>query len=108
MHWWDYSTSIPELMQSLNHLVAEGKVLYLGVSDAPAWVVSKANEYARNHGLRQFSIYQGRWSAASREFEREIIPMARAEGVSYCLNPAARCFALLRRYRTRRSRSLGN
>ncbi|KAL8348190.1 hypothetical protein RB598_001482 [Gaeumannomyces tritici] len=81
VHWWDYSTSIPELMQSLNHLVAEGKVLYLGISDTPAWVVSKANEYARNHGLRQFSIYQGRWSAASRDFEREIIPMVRAEGM---------------------------
>ncbi|KAJ3529942.1 hypothetical protein NM208_g9543 [Fusarium decemcellulare] len=81
VHWWDYSTGIPELMQSLNQLVLSGKVLYLGVSDTPAWVVSKANEYARNHGLRQFSVYQGRWSAASRDFEREIIPMCRAEGM---------------------------
>jgi aryl-alcohol dehydrogenase-like predicted oxidoreductase len=69
-------------MQSLNSLVTAGKVLYLGISDTPAWVVSKANEYARNHGLRQFSVYQGRWSAASRDFEREIIPMARAEGMA--------------------------
>ncbi|KAH7017288.1 NADP-dependent oxidoreductase domain-containing protein [Ilyonectria destructans] len=81
VHWWDYSTSIPELMQSLNQLVASGKVLYLGISDTPAWVVSKANEYARNHGLRQFSVYQGNWSAASRDFERDIIPMCRAEGM---------------------------
>ncbi|KAF4978275.1 hypothetical protein FZEAL_5313 [Fusarium zealandicum] len=81
VHWWDYSTSIPELMQSLNQLVLSGKVLYLGISDTPAWVVSKANEYARNHGLRQFSVYQGRWSAASRDFEREIIPMCKAEGM---------------------------
>ncbi|KAF6814139.1 norsolorinic acid reductase [Colletotrichum musicola] len=81
VHWWDYSTSIPELMQSLNHLVVTGKVLYLGISDTPAWIVSKANEYARNHGLRQFSVYQGRWSAASRDFEREIIPMTKAEGM---------------------------
>lgn len=69
-------------MQSLNHLVTSGKVLYLGISDTPAWVVSKANEYARNHGLRQFSVYQGRWSAASRDFEREIIPMVQAEGMA--------------------------
>ncbi|RWA08404.1 hypothetical protein EKO27_g6704 [Xylaria grammica] len=81
LHWWDFSTSIPEVMQSLNQLVLAGKVLYLGVSDTPAWVVSKANEYARNHGLRQFSVYQGRWSAASRDFEREIIPMTKAEGM---------------------------
>lgn len=39
VHWWDYSASIPELMQSLNQLVIAGKVLYLGISDAPAWVV---------------------------------------------------------------------
>lgn len=44
VHWWDFSTSIPELMQSLNQLVQQGKVLYLGISDTPAWVVSKANE----------------------------------------------------------------
>ncbi|KAG5938842.1 hypothetical protein E4U60_001168 [Claviceps pazoutovae] len=81
VHWWDYSASIPEVMQSLNQLVASGKVLYLGISDAPAWIVSKANEYARNHGLRQFSVYQGRWSAACRDFERDIIPMCKAEGM---------------------------
>lgn len=81
VHWWDGSTSIPEMMQALNQLVLAGKVLYLGVSDTPAWVVSKANEYARAHGLRQFCVYQGRWSAANRDFEREIIPMVRAEGM---------------------------
>ncbi|KAI8947746.1 norsolorinic acid reductase [Xylaria longipes] len=81
VHWWDFSTSIPEVMQSLNQLVLAGKVLYLGISDTPAWIVSKANEYARNHGLRQFSVYQGRWSAATRDFEREIIPMTKNEGM---------------------------
>lgn len=84
VHWWDFTTSIPELMQSLNHMVQRGKVLYLGVSDTPAWVVSKANQYARDHGLRPFSVYQGRWSAAERDFEREIIPMAREEGMALC------------------------
>lgn len=81
VHWWDFATSIPELMQSLNQLATSGKVLYLGVSDTPAWVVSKANQYARDHALRQFCIYQGRWSAASRDFERDIIPMCRDEGM---------------------------
>ncbi|KAF7533687.1 hypothetical protein G7054_g6867 [Neopestalotiopsis clavispora] len=81
VHWWDFQTTIPELMQSLNHLIASGKVLYLGVSDTPAWVVSRANEYARCNGLRQFSVYQGNWNAAKRDFERDIIPMCRAEGM---------------------------
>jgi aryl-alcohol dehydrogenase-like predicted oxidoreductase len=56
VHWWDHSTSIPELMQSLNDMVRLGKVLYLGVSDTPAWVVSQANEYARQNGLAQFVV----------------------------------------------------
>ncbi|KAH6676695.1 NADP-dependent oxidoreductase domain-containing protein [Halenospora varia] len=81
VHWWDFTCSIPELMQSLNTMVAQGKVLYLGISDTPAWIVSKANEYARQNGLRQFSVYQGRWSAEHRDFERDIIPMCASEGM---------------------------
>lgn len=82
IHWWDFTTSIPEVMQSLHHVVASGKVLYLGISDTPAWIVSKANEYARQQGLTQFSVYQGYWSAAVRDFERDIIPMCESEGMA--------------------------
>ena len=81
VHWWDFTVSIPELMQSLNDVVRQGKVLYLGISDTPAWVVSKANQYARDHGLRQFVVYQGRWSAGDRDFERDIIHMCTSEGM---------------------------
>lgn len=69
-------------MHTLNDLVTSRKVLYLGISDTPAWLVVKMNCYARQHGLRQFSVYQGRWSAADRDFEREIIPMCMDEGMS--------------------------
>jgi len=82
VHWWDYETSIPEMMNGLHALVQQGKVLYLGISDTPAWVVSRANEYARCHGKSQFVVYQGQWSVLERSFEREIIPMARAEGMA--------------------------
>ncbi|KAI9069422.1 Aldo/keto reductase [Trametes sanguinea] len=82
VHYWDYTTSIPELMHSLNDLVVAGKVLYLGISDAPAWVVTKANQYARDHGLRPFVVYQGFWNAGLRDFERDIIPMCRDEGMA--------------------------
>lgn len=81
LHWWDYATSIPELMHSLNDLVISGKVIYLGISDTPAWIVAKANQYARDHGLRQFVVYQGMWNAAMRDFERDIIPMCKDEGM---------------------------
>lgn len=79
VHYWEFTTSIEELMQSLNDLVRAGQVNYLGISDAPAWVVSKANQYARMSGLRQFSLYQGMWNAARRDFERDIIPMCMDE-----------------------------
>ena len=81
IHWWDQKTSIPELMQNLNDLVTRGKVLYLAVSDTPAWIVSKANQYARDHGLRQFVLYQGLWNASTRDFERDILPMCLDEGM---------------------------
>ncbi|KAL9007848.1 MAG: hypothetical protein Q9173_006969 [Seirophora scorigena] len=78
------TTGVEEMMQSLNYLVQAGKVLYLGISDTPAWFVVKANEYARHHGLRPFSVYQGRWSAAERDFERDIIPMCMDQGMGLC------------------------
>jgi len=69
-------------MNGLHHLVAAGKVLYLGISDTPAWIVSRANMYARQTGKTPFSVYQGAWSILQRDFERDIIPMARVEGMA--------------------------
>ncbi|EMR70982.1 putative norsolorinic acid reductase protein [Eutypa lata UCREL1] len=83
VHCWDFATEIPELMHSLNALINQGKVLYLGISDSPAWVVTKANMYARQNGLRPFSVYQGRYSAQERDLEREVIPMCQAEGMAF-------------------------
>ncbi|KAJ7493318.1 Aldo/keto reductase [Mycena galericulata] len=78
IHWWDWSTGIEEVMNGLHNLVVQGK----GVSDTPAWVVAQANQYARDHGKSPFVIYQGAWSILDRSFEREIIPMARANGLA--------------------------
>ncbi|KAL5332211.1 NADP-dependent oxidoreductase domain-containing protein [Aspergillus crustosus] len=82
LHTWDYTTSIPELMDSLHHLVQRGEVLYLGICNAPAWVVSTANTYAQLQGKTQFSVYQGRWNPLRREIERDILPMARHFGMA--------------------------
>lgn len=82
VHWWDQTTSVEEVMDSLQILVEQGKVLYLGISDTPAWIVTAANLYARAHGKTPFSIYQGRWNVMLRDFEREIIPMARYFGMA--------------------------
>ncbi|OCT46475.1 putative aryl-alcohol dehydrogenase AAD14 [Cladophialophora carrionii] len=82
VHWWDWTTSIEEVMDSLHMLVEQGKVLYLGISDTPAWIVAAANTYARSHGKTPFSVYQGRWNVMTRDFERDIIPMARHFGMA--------------------------
>ncbi|KAJ7776529.1 Aldo/keto reductase [Mycena maculata] len=82
VHYWDWDTGVEEVMNGLHNLVVQGKVLYLGVSDTPAWVVAQANQYARDHGKSPFVIYQGAWNVMERSFEREIIPMARAHGLA--------------------------
>jgi aryl-alcohol dehydrogenase-like predicted oxidoreductase len=82
VHWWDWVTSIEEVMNGLHTLVQQGKVLYLGVSDTPAWVVSQANQYARDHGKTPFVIYQGLWNVMDRAIERDIVPMCKAQGMA--------------------------
>ncbi|KAL2817941.1 NADP-dependent oxidoreductase domain-containing protein [Aspergillus cavernicola] len=82
VHWWDFATSVEEVMMHLHSYVMSKQVLYLGVSDTPAWVVVKANEFARKNGLTPFSIYQGRWNAAFRDMEAEIIPMCEDQGMA--------------------------
>lgn len=82
MHWWDFETSVEEVMDGLHNLVVAGKVLYLGISDTPAWIVAQANTYAKAYGKTPFAVYQGRWSILDRSFERDIIPMARAFGMA--------------------------
>lgn len=68
-------------MTQLHTYITTHQVLYLGASDLPAWYVVKANEYARSHGLTPFCIYQGRWNAAFRDMEAEIIPMCEDQGM---------------------------
>jgi aryl-alcohol dehydrogenase-like predicted oxidoreductase len=82
LHVWDHMSSIEEIMDSLDVLVKSGKVLYLGISDTPAWVVAACNTYARDHGKTQFSIYQGRWNVMIRDMERDIIPMCQHFGMA--------------------------
>ncbi|KAL0060737.1 putative aryl-alcohol dehydrogenase aad14 [Marasmius tenuissimus] len=82
VHWWDYETSIEEVMDSLYNLVVQGKVLYLGISNTRAWIVPHANQYAKLTGKTPFTVYQGEWSVLKRSFERDIIPMARSYGMA--------------------------
>jgi len=57
VHWWDYASSVEEVMNALHNVVVQGKVLYLGASNIPAWVVSDANRYAKMAGKTPFVIF---------------------------------------------------
>ncbi|KPM46423.1 Norsolorinic acid reductase A [Neonectria ditissima] len=82
VHWWNFATSVEEVMRHLHAYVMARQVLYLGISNTPAWVVVKANAFARANGLTPFSVYQGRWNVGSRDMEAEIIPMCEDQGMA--------------------------
>ena len=78
VHAWDFMTPVEEVMRGLDDMVRAGKVLYLGISDTPAWIVAQANTLAQLHGWSSFVALQIEYSLAQRDSERDLIPMARA------------------------------
>ena len=78
----DPITALEETMRGLEDVVRSGKVRYLGVSNHPAWMVMKANSFAANMGWSKFVASQNFYSIASRDIEREIVPMALSENIS--------------------------
>lgn len=78
VHYHDASTPIEETVRALDDLVRAGKVLYVGISDAPAWIVSQAITLADLRGWSRFVGLQVHWSLVERAVERELVPMARA------------------------------
>jgi aryl-alcohol dehydrogenase-like predicted oxidoreductase len=78
VHAWDPLTPLEELMRGLDDLVRAGKVLYVGISDAPAWVVARANTLAELRGWSAFAGLQIPYSLIERAPERELLPMAAA------------------------------
>jgi aryl-alcohol dehydrogenase-like predicted oxidoreductase len=78
VHAWDPMTPVEELMRALDDQVRQGKVLYVGISDAPAWIVSRANAIAESRGWTPFISLQVEYNLAQRTPERELLPMARA------------------------------
>jgi len=81
IHGVDPITPIEETLRGLEDVVRSGKVRYIGISNHPAWMVVKANSYAEKMGWTKFVASQNYYSIASRDIEREIIPMALSENV---------------------------
>ena len=82
LHAWDFSTPVEEVMRGLDDLVRSGKVLYVGVSDTPAWIVSRANMLAELRGWSPFITLQIEYSLIERTPERDLLPMARELGMT--------------------------
>lgn len=76
LHAWDFLTPIDEVLRALDDLVRAGKILYIGISDTPAWVVSRANAIAELKHWTSFIGLQIEYSLIQRTAERELIPMA--------------------------------
>lgn len=81
LHAWDGLTPGDEIIAALGELVRSGKVLYLGVSDAPAWEISRMQTIAELRGWPAFAALQVEYSLIERTTERELIPMAAGLGL---------------------------
>ncbi|MCY9783735.1 aldo/keto reductase [Nocardiopsis sp. EMB25] len=82
VHLWDRHTPVEETMRALDDAVREGKVLYVGISDAPAWLTAHANTLAEWRGWTPFAGLQIPYHLLRRDAERELLPMAEAFGMT--------------------------
>ncbi|MFE7979341.1 aldo/keto reductase [Streptomyces shenzhenensis] len=82
VHSWDLLTPVDEVMRGLDDLVRAGKVLYVGVSNTPAWVVAQANTMAELRGWSSYVGLQIEYSLLGRSAEQEFFPMAQEFGLS--------------------------
>lgn len=82
LHGWDPVTPIEETIRSLDDLVRQGKVRYVGVSNWAAWQISKALGVAGRINAAPFQSIQCYYSLAGRDVERELVPMLESEGLA--------------------------
>jgi aryl-alcohol dehydrogenase-like predicted oxidoreductase len=82
VHMWDRHTPVAETVRALDDAVRAGKIRYVGISDAPAWVVAQANTLADWRGWTPFAGVQAPYSLLRRDAERELLPMAESLGLT--------------------------
>jgi aryl-alcohol dehydrogenase-like predicted oxidoreductase len=82
VHVWDAATPIEETMRALDDAVRAGKVLYVGISDAPAWVIARGQTLAELRGWSPFTALQMPYNVIDRDIERELLPMAESLGLA--------------------------
>ncbi|QDK33972.1 MULTISPECIES: aldo/keto reductase [Sphingomonadaceae] len=84
LHMWDFRTPVDEILRAFDDLVRSGKVLYIGLSDTPAWQASRMQAIAELRGWTPFCALQIQHNLIERTVERELIPMAREMGLGVC------------------------
>ena len=86
IHRWDDATPTRELMRTLDGLVEDGNVHYLGASTMRpnAGKVARANEIAREAGWEPFTVAQPRYNLVDREVEGDYLEMTRSYGIGVC------------------------
>jgi aryl-alcohol dehydrogenase-like predicted oxidoreductase len=82
MHAWDALTPDEEVVRALDDLVRAGKILYVGMSDTPAWVISRSQAIAELRGWSTLAAVQVPLSLIERTAEQEYLPMAEDLGLS--------------------------
>lgn len=81
LHAWDFTTSPEEVLRGLDDLVTSGKVLYLGLSDIPAWQAARMQTIAQLRGWESLVALQIQYSLLERTVERDLIPMSAELGM---------------------------
>jgi aryl-alcohol dehydrogenase-like predicted oxidoreductase len=81
LHAWDFTTPVEEILRAMDDLVRAGKVLYVGISDTPAWQVSRMQAIADLRGWSPLVALQIEYSLIERTVERDLIPMAGEMGL---------------------------
>jgi aryl-alcohol dehydrogenase-like predicted oxidoreductase len=90
MHAVDYETPLDETLRALDDLVHSGKVRYIGCSNYPAWVLTRALWTSDKLGLARFDSVQPRYNLLFRHIEAELLPLALDQGVGVIsYNPLA-------------------
>jgi aryl-alcohol dehydrogenase-like predicted oxidoreductase len=84
LHAWDLLTPVEEVMATLDRLVQQGKVRYVGMSNVPGWYLGRAQTLAQWRGWEPIAALQAEYSLITRETEREYVPAARALGIGLC------------------------
>lgn len=81
-HFWDFTTPVEEVLRAFDDLIRAGKILHVGLSDVPAWVVSRGQAFHDLRGSPPIACLQLEYSLVQRSIEREHIPLSSAHDIS--------------------------